>query len=137
MIFLIGVDHQIQQNVWDGNKAGREDLINYLINQSKLLKITLIAEEFSEQALGSGTQITAQEAAKILGIEHRLCDPDLKERITLNIKTSADRENIWLERIKDKLGSEMIFICGSDHVLSFESLLKKNKIGVKILKETF
>ncbi len=137
MIFLIGVDHQIQHNVWDGNKAGREDLINYLINQSKLLKITLIAEEFSEQALGSGTQITAQEAAKILGIEHRLCDPDLKERITLNIKTSADRENIWLERIKDKLGSEMIFICGSDHVLSFESLLKKNKIGVKILKETF
>jgi len=49
------------------------------------------------------------------------------------IKYFPIREKYWIDEIKNKPFSKMIFICGRDHLKSFKILLKKYKYEVYIL----
>ncbi|MGB8993173.1 MAG: hypothetical protein WCD80_14055 [Desulfobaccales bacterium] len=88
MIYLIGVDHQLQHN---GNNCAesqkRSAFVQYLVNKIKELNISLIAEEFNFEALGKsqGTNSSCKIAAQESGIEHRFCDPTTSERESIRI----------------------------------------------------
>ncbi len=167
MVYLIGVDHLVQ---YKGPipEAIRLEFRSYLEQKCRELYITTIAEEFSDYALQEvyqATEETAREAARLLGIRHRYCDPggeDLVQlgipgfgeileetRIKFNMPPSyildADlrnkvracavgraksywsiREQYWLDTLSDILGTDILFICGHEHVERFMSLLKDN-----------
>ncbi len=170
MIYLIGVEHKIQ---YDGSYAKsqqeRDKFSIYLKQQVLKLKISLIAEELSEEALRKykGNNSTAKLVAKELNVIHLFCDPNTNERklagippkeeikneIEKNIpknyihryqlrdeKTNEEmkkyhtiREKFWVEKIKNYLNQGILFICGAEHVQSFEKLLLENKCKASIL----
>jgi Asp-tRNA(Asn)/Glu-tRNA(Gln) amidotransferase A subunit family amidase len=44
------------------------------------------------------------------------------------------REQIWLKKIHSYLDNNVLFICGSDHITSFESLLMSKGCKTKVLE---
>lgn len=105
---------------------------------------------------------TAHSVATKHGINHKFCDPDIAERKALGIPSNCEirnqlglphglnneeleifeeeekkywhkREQFWFDNIKDRLQEPIIFICGSDHVERFESLMLKKGYEVRIL----
>jgi hypothetical protein len=140
MVYLIGVDHIIQylHNEARVDKATKvEKFVQYLQDNVKSLRVHLIAEEFSIEALNksNATTSTAQKVAGQSNIEHRFCDPTTFERETHNIKREDHRrrERYWLDCISSNRDDSVIFICGSDHLDSFSALLLQEQFEVKIL----
>ena len=156
MIYLIGIRHEFQHNGCGSvEENSRENFISYLENMIKEHKASLIAEEFSEEALqkSNATISAAKCVANKLNIKHLFCDPNTKEREIIGIpscdeikkglaftkpylnhgevkildaekkKYFPQRENFWFEKIEKHLNEVIIFLCGSDHIKSFESLL--------------
>lgn len=127
-VYLVGADHRIQwipnspSLEWEGAISG---FINFVHEKCDLLGIDLIAEEFSEYAveLNHAQDSTAKRAARETGIPHLFCDPNPHERQELGIQNNADREKEWLRRIMSSGNSRILFICGDDHLKSFQSLL--------------
>ncbi|MBN2159989.1 MAG: hypothetical protein JW807_11390 [Spirochaetes bacterium] len=108
MVYIIGVDHLVQYNgpVPDSLRA---DFRDYIIHKARDLKIVLIAEEFSEEALHEvyhATSDTAREAAVMLGIEHRYCDPSEADLRKLGIPYYAEVR----DRVKRDRGITAAFI---------------------------
>lgn len=62
--------------------------------------------------------------AKELGLIHRYCDPDTPTREARNLKTPQDREEYWIEQLRDFAVFPALFLLGADHVFSFTKLLK-------------
>jgi len=66
----------------------------YLENQIAELKINLLAEELSEEAISKNVfkakGSTAWSVANKLRIDHRFCDPDATERKTLGIPSEQE-----------------------------------------------
>jgi hypothetical protein len=164
MIYLIGVDHLVQYN-GPIPESIRDEFRSYIITLCRIHDIAAIAEEFSEEALREvyhATKETAREAATLLGICHRYCDPEEKELTLLGIPFYADvlhqiknkysiagtfilddelrkmvtrdtmdivrsywhiREEYWYSRIFDIINVTILFICGHEHVMRFQSLL--------------
>ncbi|HRS75596.1 MAG TPA: hypothetical protein P5203_00040 [Spirochaetota bacterium] len=164
MVYIVGIDHLVQYNGPVPEEI-RSEFRSYLVVTCRELEIRVLAEEFSEEALYDVYQAsadTAQEAARVLDIEHRYCDPgsqqlaelgipcfgDLREqaRIALNapaayildyglrkkvIARASEmaraywriREQYWLDRIRDILDLNVLFICGHDHAVRFRDLL--------------
>ena len=92
MIFLVGVDHLVQYN-GPLLEALRQEFKNFIIDTSRKLRIELIAEEFSLEALHeiySSTKATVHEAATMLGIDHRFCDPEEQQLRSLGIPYFAE-----------------------------------------------
>jgi len=50
-------------------------------------------------------------------------------------KSFLARESAWFEKIRDHLNNNILFICGTDHVISFGSLLKD--AGYKTKKQIY
>ena len=157
MIYLIGVNHKIQHNRdGDTGLSLRNKFSAFLVSKVKEYNITLLAEEFSEQAFqeSNATIDTVKDVAEKLSIKHLFCDPNKKERKGINIpcreeikntfnihgpvigSSSEDsrikeeqrkyhnvRENFWYNRIEKHISKNLIFICGADHMKSFETLL--------------
>ncbi len=127
-MYLIGVDHRIQW-IPDSSSLEWERIISVFIEfvreKCNLLGIDLIAEEFSECAveINNGQDSTARRAARELGVPHLFCDPNPRERKELGIQDNADREKEWLRRIISSGNSRILFICGDDHLKSFQALL--------------
>jgi len=127
-IFLIGVDHRIQ---WLPKHIGPEwvkELQNFSDHLSKACtdhKITLIAEEFSEEALSNSDAIdsVARGVSFELGIKHLFCDPNSQERENSGIKTNYQREQFWLDWLTASGHDAILFICGDDHLESFSKKL--------------
>jgi hypothetical protein len=44
------------------------------------------------------------------------------------------RENYWLEQILSEKDKTILFICGSDHIESFNTLLQKTNLQTQVLK---
>lgn len=87
MIYLIGVDHLIQYK-GPVPEAIRLEFRSYIIESCRMRGIQFIAEEFSNEALEkvyNSTKETAHEAAEILKIGHRYCDPEEKELSEMGI----------------------------------------------------
>ena len=127
MVHIIGVDHIVQHNGWieaEKERAIRE-FQAYLHDQVQLTSATVLAEEFSEDAmsLSRASISTVEQTARGLGLRHLFCDPGKTERLQLGISTDLQRESYWLERLRPFETEEIIFVCGDDHVSTFSSIL--------------
>lgn len=126
MIYLLGIDHQVQHQ-----KQTQVSMVFafYLSKKVNELNIKFIGEEWFEDLLkenGVATTVT-QDVAQKHKVGHMFCDPNRKERSEIGWTSKNDdnlREKFWLEKIKDKLNVNIIFVCGSDHLESFSELLK-------------
>ncbi len=144
MIYLLGVDHQIQH---DGGSMvlGRRQAIyafsNFIEAKAKELRITLFAEELSEDVLEMwrARKATVRSIAIHLGLRHLYCDPTRHQRRELGIHKDRDlREEYWLTCLNDYLYTEIIlFVCGADHLDTFHDKLTRKQLQVLILPERF
>jgi len=177
MIYIIGVDHLIQYKNSIVPDIIYKQFIDFIEEQIRDYRIDLIAEEFNYEALKHvyhSDQATVKAIAQGNGIEHRYCDPGLKERKKLGIPFFADikdmvrkkhnisekfifdtllrkkiisetikisrsywkiREKFWLDKIRDRIDSEILFICGHEHPERFKKLLVENKYDCTIISE--
>lgn len=94
MIYLIGVDHEIQHDgIGCASLSLRNKFSVFLKNKIVEYDITLLAEEFSEEALyeiSKGKIATVKNVAEELKsekpkVEHKFCDPNKKERKIIGI----------------------------------------------------
>jgi len=108
----------------------------YLRGAATSLRATVIAEENSEYAVTQyeGGFSVVKKVADELGVHHIYCDPDRNERHAANIRTSAERETVWMHRIRPFYMNDgsIIFVCGADHSLTFGSLLGRNGLRAQI-----
>jgi hypothetical protein len=108
MVYVIGVDHLVQ---YDGPvpESIRIEFRSYIIEECREYSIDIIAEEFSEEALRDiyhATAETALEASRILGIEHRYCDPEEKELMALGIPYFGE----LLDKAKSELNAPLSYL---------------------------
>jgi hypothetical protein len=127
-VYLVGVDHGLQ---YSNAKYGPERLesvkkfSDYLKDQAGEMAVDTLAEEFSEEALSANgaAASVAKKVASGLGIRHLFCDPDREERTSLGVSDPNQREEIWLGRLLAAGAERVLFVCGNDHVESFQGLL--------------
>lgn len=139
MIYLLGIDHQVQhRKAIQTSKA----FALYLSKQVTDLNIRFIGEEWSLDLLKeNGVETTvSQDVANKYKIEHMFCDPNSEERKNIGYLSKNDnhlREKFWLERIKERIDVNIIFICGADHLGSFNKLLADSGFSSQILSKQF
>ena len=139
MIYLLGIDHQVQHA-----KHTQISMVFsiYLSKKVEEHNIQFIGEEwFSDLLVINGVKTTVpQDVAKEYNIEHLFCDPDVNERKAIGWLSKKDdhlREMFWLDKIKIKTDKNIIFICGADHLESFSSLLNESGYGVQLIPKRF
>ncbi len=138
MIHIIGTDHRIAQ-FWSDliRQGGDPDTCaaivgrfeSYLRDAAASLNATAIAEENSKPLVDQkdGGSSVAEKIAQGLGLPHKYCDPNPEE-------PREDREPIWMDRIRRFFPKEpsIIFVCGADHSLSFQSLLERSGLDARV-----
>jgi hypothetical protein len=102
MVHIIGVDHLVQ---YDGPvpEPVRREFKIFVIENARTLRVKLIAEEFSLEALHDvyeAGEATVREAAREAGIEHRFCDPEEADLRALGIPYHVE----VMDRVKRKHG---------------------------------
>ena len=107
MIYLLGVDHQIQHN---RDLVKTKLFVEYLEVEARGQGVVLIAEEFSEESVLSNnvSTSTVQDVAKKLNIEHKFCDLNTKERRKIGYPLSDDRNCPITRKIRDKIFNQML-----------------------------
>jgi hypothetical protein len=133
-VCLIGVNHKYQIGPHgvvrvDASDEDFEEFAKLIRAAVESHSIRGVAEEMSVPALRkhfvNGPSFPCELAAKI-GLPHRYCDPEPKMQEALNIKSSKQREDFWLQEIKRFNIFPLLFILGADHVDSFEALLTES-----------
>ena len=127
-IFLIGVDHRIQwipkhlSPEWSAKLQEFSEYLDYICSKNE---ITLIAEEFSEEALkkSNAAVSVARKVSAKTGVQHLFCDPTTQERQSSGISTDSQREQFWLDCLTSTDHDKLIYICGEKHLKSFLSKL--------------
>ena len=139
MVFLLGVDHIIQHNgfSWPKKESAINEFSEYLERRAKELKVAVIAEEFSDEALkiNNVPMSTAQMVAQRLGLKHMLCDPNREERKARGIYNDDEREIIWIERLSDAIDETILFICGDSHLESLKDKLMSCGVETEIISQ--
>ena len=95
MIFIIGVNHEIQYS-FGCNSASTERFKEYLKTEAVNRKVALIAEELSNEAIRKQKAIgsVAKDVALSIKVNHEFCDPDSNTREKLGISNrQIKREN--------------------------------------------
>ena len=109
-----------------------------------------VIEEFNTDALNEAkiAETSVQLFAKRIGVEHSFCDPTAKERDELGIQSENSakinfefsmnptttlekiifdandkREKYWLEVVERQAKFPLLFVCGENHINSFEKKL--------------
>ena len=157
-VYIVGTDHDMQHDAPSRRAApdkvqrARREFQAYLYTLVDRLKLQVIAEEFSQQALdGYNAESTVRPVADKLGIEHRFCDPGATERVELGLphpfldhceerekpQLNRIRESYWLDRLSDVLHRDILFICGAEHVHSFCELVRSKGIDAAVEMEHF
>lgn len=158
MIHIVGTNHELQHTAKPfraaadtANKA-REELKSYLRQLAGEIRPAVVAEEFSQEVLSiMSANSNVKAVADALGIAHRFCDPDIQERTRIGLpgygtedcdpsergRFDAIREAYWLEQLSDVLDKTILFVCGADHVSSFNGLLRGKDIAVEVREEYF
>lgn len=144
MVYLLGVDHQVQHNglaMTPERENATRDFCMFLELKIKNLNISMFAEEFNEDALRISRASVAivRDVAARLGLKHLYCDPTRQERKELGSSNDLDRrEQFWLSRLEPHLNGETIlFVCGADHLESFQKKLLDNGVKAEILPEQY
>ncbi|TSA01622.1 MAG: hypothetical protein D4R81_05920 [Nitrospiraceae bacterium] len=143
-IYLVGVDHQVQHNgpimIPEREKA-ISDFCHFLEATAKEFHISLMAEEFNEDALemSLATKSIVQQIAERLGLKHKYCDPTKNTRTQLGLHNDRDlREEYWLSCLNDYVEAERIlFVCGTDHLDTFSKKLTRKGLPAILLPEQF
>ena len=130
-VFLVGAYHCIQfTNVHSGPEALEriQEFEDYLALLAIDNDAVLIAEEFSEEmlALNFATVSTAQGAARQSNRAHMFCEPPIALRREWGEDLNTEREKYWLERLKSSNALRIVFVCGKDHLISFQSMLEES-----------
>ena len=137
MIHLVGVDHMIQHNGYMNNKkrVAIRAFQDYLREQIQATGAMLLAEEFSEDALrmSNASTATVKQVADEVCLPHLFCDPGPQERIQLQIVSTVEREGYWLKRLAPFRDCEVLFVCGDDHVSTFQQTLAAEGLASCIL----
>lgn len=141
MIFLVGIDHTLQHDnaefSFPKKEAALPDFLAYLESTALKLKVTTIAEEFSEEALqiNKVKYSTIQSVANKLELKHIFCDPTTEERQKNKItkKDTDKREEYWFECLRNVVNENILFICGEKHLESFSLKLQQKGILVEIV----
>lgn len=157
MIYLIGTYHNLQHNgephrsKYDVLKA-RKDFVAYIKEESIKNNVKLLAEECNQDFLNllvkrnyPKVDSLLKGLADQLKIEHRFCDPGFDARRDLDIpdggteghpekpKFDVIREKYWLGQIIDKKEVNIIYVCGKNHIESFNALVELNGMESTIL----
>jgi len=132
-IYIVGTSHESYQiRPRDAPNDGANAFKDHLRNAVHKCAVRLIAEEMSIEVL-QGRSTVGCEIAKEENLFHVLCDPTRAERLALGISecnTDSDimkRENEWLSRIAQCGEYPVLFVCGANHVSSFEQQLPKSR----------
>ncbi len=156
MVYLIGVNHDLQHYARNTCSI-KEDVIRqlrfefayYLKEVIGSYNIKYLAEEFHEDKLKELdiTETIGKAVANILEIHHIYCEPNQRTRRELGIdkvgqnKDFPIREQYWLNTLKSEIETygdgDILFICGANHVKSFQLLLKHNSFDCTVLSEYF
>lgn len=99
MIYIIGVDHSVQHLENPDTVRLANHFKKYLKGIVELLRIDVIAEEFSKHCLHSTIHSVAESLALEIGIEHRYCDPSPEERVKLGIPSKQEIERLVKEKL--------------------------------------
>jgi hypothetical protein len=128
------------------SRTDENAFIEMLSNVVRKTNSNAIAEELNPQAvidIPSSTPII-KNLTKQLGISHSYCDPDRNQRFELEIKDENEirisldllsghdtkiqelvnesyqrREDEWLKRLCKISASDIIFVCGANHINTF------------------
>lgn len=161
-VFIVGVNHKIQYVFKNSTHSTefKNYLVGKITKHSISLIAEELSNEAikKNRANDSVARVTALSA----GIKHRYVDPDserrellgipsekqLKEKLGLGRSLYADeltrlneaqakyhriREEDWLSQIKDQNCSNVLFLCGYNHIESFASLLHNEGHQVQVL----
>ena len=151
-VHVIGVDHMIQHNGFV--VAPSEDVDpklmatairefqGYLRQQIKLMGATVLAEEFSNDAMtkSGATILTAAQVALELRIRHLSCDPGKVHRRRLGIRNNDPhgnrlREHVWATRLARLRARAVLFLCGDEHVDTFPTVLMHYGFKSRVLSQ--
>jgi hypothetical protein len=138
MIYLIGVWHNVQ--FWNESdyRYKQRDINNFSLHLKNMVRkydVIMIGEEFNKEAMekNNATHCTTQDVATNLGIMHKWCDPDSRERQNCRGDLMRFREEYWFKQISDLADKAIIFICGSNHLESFRKVIETAGFKTKIL----
>ncbi len=89
MVYLIGVNHQVQHN---RNLPQTGEFLAFLEDFITDKKIVLIAEEWNDDAsdISAVATSTVEDFASINGIDYLACDPTFAERKVLGIRSNEE-----------------------------------------------
>ena len=144
MVYLLGVDHQVQHSglpmTPERDKATR-DFCTFLKSMVKDLNISMLVEEFNEDALRMNNVSISivKNVAEGVELKHLYCDPTRQERKALGIDNDLDRrEQFWLSRLEPHLNYERILlVCGASHLESFQRRLLDKGVKAEVLPAQF
>lgn len=143
MVYIIGVGHSVQCDKELSFSITKEfiyDLKQLAVSSG----IKLIAEEFSLEALSKQplplSSTITEDIADGLGINHKYCDPDSKEREIIGWYSASDdmlRLKNWLEKIINNLSDPIVFICGNQHVKDFANIIEDKGYDISICPKVY
>lgn len=144
LIYLVGTYHELQHTGAprpDGPPAAtveetRRRFRAHLEHKVAELEPSLIGEEFLRSVHESTSLKSIVKCiADKFGIEHRFCD--LEPVLLEPRQEDGEREANWMERIRDRLDSTVLFVCGAKHIESFGPLLRSSGCATDVLHECF
>jgi hypothetical protein len=139
-LFLIGTSHRFQKGLRFAPEGCYDEFKEMLSAATQSHSVKTIAEEMSEEALGSDTVSLCSEVAEALAISHVFCDPSKAERVTAGLPvedclaTWGQRELEWVARLRGQR-FPVLFVCGANHVDSFAERCRTQGIDVVVMQE--
>ena len=160
-VLIVGTDHQLQMGVSDVERSSCEAFEKQLLDWCKSENVDSIAEEMNDKAwertrLESTTHFdktVPRKVAETLGLEHMDCDdaPDIPEiadvRLMVWWKGSDEAEELknrdtkrefhWMSKLVSWRKNRVLFVCGFEHVTSFQAKLENRNIETRIVAKNW
>ena len=157
-VLLIGTSHRYQLAE---NPADSE--FGYFVKRAAgAFEVRAIAEESSHEVLAQyhAVQSVCEQIAHAMGIAHRYCDPDSRQRQALDIRHERDirldaffngwetderrlereirasyaaRERYWLNQLTDLDCWPVLFVCGANHVEHFGCNIQSSNLHAEVV----
>ena len=157
IVVLVGTSHSIQMATGGTCQQLVDRFEAFLTNLCATKGIRGVAEELNPEALALRNRSTSipQRIAVARKLEHRFCDPNRQERADLGIVEETQiemkawvhewsknetatqqtmhrtmRERLWLRELNRMEQWPVLFVCGANHMSSFQQILEQDNITV-------
>ena len=154
-VLIVGTEHPIHMGAWDAERSSCEAFEKQLIEWCKNEDTDAIAEEMNDKAWERAQlestvlfdKTVPRKAAEALGLEHMDCDddPGIPEIAVVRQRGSDDakelkkrnkrRECHWMRKLVSWRKNRVLFVCGFEHVTSFQEKLENRNIETRILAD--